>query len=117
LASAERGAVNLTTFASVPKVGDTYGITDVSTIGPIQIRQTPGINPPNSRFEFSAPFLLVIPASATLPAVWIAAWGRRRERTRRSALGLCSTCGYDLRASTDRCPECGTAISPKAAQV
>jgi len=45
--------------------------------------------------------------ATTLGAI---AWHRRRERLR---AGLCRNCGYDLRASSERCPECGTPIRAK----
>jgi hypothetical protein len=31
-------------------------------------------------------------------------------RKSKFAPGLCAKCGYDLRASNERCPECGTAV-------
>jgi predicted RNA-binding Zn-ribbon protein involved in translation (DUF1610 family) len=36
---------------------------------------------------------------------------RAQTRTNRWMNGQCVSCGYDLRASKDRCPECGAAIN------
>jgi len=50
------------------------------------------------------PLWLPMLVSAVLPAFWLIGMVRRRKRV---AEGCCSICGYDLRATPDRCPECG----------
>ena len=52
---------------------------------------------------------LMIPIALlmVLPFVRVAYWWRGRRRARR---GLCTGCGYDLRATGDRCPECGREV-------
>lgn len=56
-----------------------------------------------------ADLILVVPAILLLV-------GQLVFRQHRSLWGLCPECGYDLRASKDRCPECGTPI-PTTAEV
>jgi hypothetical protein len=53
------------------------------------------------------PFWVLVPLCAILPVLWLRA--RRRQR-HRSKFGHCLLCGYDLRESKDKCPECGAAI-------
>ncbi len=54
------------------------------------------------------PHWLTIWPALLLPLIWTTRRGVqwRRERRRRNA-GCCVRCGYDLRATPERCPECG----------
>jgi hypothetical protein len=57
-------------------------------------------------FYLVLPNWVLICATALLPALRVYTFCQRESR-RRIRLGLCLNCGYDLRATPDRCPECG----------
>ena len=63
-------------------------------------------------------WVAIVPYWVVLLAVATLAFGKRLlwtpiVRRRRRRRGRCVACGYDLRGSTDRCPECGTASGSK----
>ena len=59
------------------------------------------------------PFWCVVPLCSAPAAVLL--WTRLRHR-RRFAVGHCHRCGYDLRASPGRCPECGAKPAGRSPQ-
>jgi hypothetical protein len=60
---------------------------------------------PHPTFIVGVGHWVAIALSGLLPAVWIV---RQARRHRKRQFGLCRVCGYDLRATPERCPECGT---------
>ena len=60
--------------------------------------------------------MLLFPLWPFTALILLPAYRTRRYLARRRSLrsGLCPKCSYDLRASKNRCPECGTPIPPAA---
>jgi hypothetical protein len=58
------------------------------------------------------PIAFPVILSTLLPAFWAV----RSRRFRRRIAGHCVRCGYDLRATRDRCPECGAVAVTKGAK-
>jgi hypothetical protein len=65
----------------------------------------------NSTLLWFPEWLLML-GGAVLPLAFLT---RRRRIRRRAASGSCLRCGYDLRATPERCPECGAVPVAKGA--
>jgi hypothetical protein len=71
---------------------------------------------PQYNLQAWAPWWSLCVAFGLLPGyrlVWTAAGRTDRAiaRWRARRKGLCAVCGYDLRATPDRCPQCGRAVA------
>jgi hypothetical protein len=58
----------------------------------------------------AVPIAIPVILLLVLPVISLGLYVRSRMRRSRR---LCTACGYDLRASPDRCPECGTTPAAK----
>jgi hypothetical protein len=58
---------------------------------------------------FAAPYWFIVLSLAVGPTLAAVRWSRAYKARSRSRRGLCQHCGYDCRATPQRCPECGTA--------
>ena len=65
----------------------------------------------SGRYSATAPLWPFASAAGVIPALVCVSLGRRRLRR---VAGLCIRCGYDLRATPDRCPDCGVVVTVAA---
>ena len=63
----------------------------------------------NAKWRLPGWIYVVLMVSSVLPIIGTLMVGRevKRKEAELKAGGRCLNCGYDLRASPDRCPECG----------
>jgi hypothetical protein len=58
------------------------------------------------------PSWFLVGFSAVPPGLAYLVWRRRRRTQLRRERGQCVRCGYDLRGTPERCPECGAVSTP-----
>jgi zinc-ribbon domain len=84
--------------------------TRLNSLG-FSIETTPKSPSRSSYCRIMIPFWFICLVTAIPPYLWLRSYRRNHLAKLK---GFCSKCGYDLRASKERCPECGTPIPVQA---
>lgn len=105
---------------SVPYCGSVIGVTSAGSRSPwpreiafdfpgVYFRHFtwPGVFPGGTYWTLTVSIVWPLILTLLAPLTWA---GLRLRRARRRYSGRCAGCGYDLRASNQRCPECGRPI-------
>lgn len=71
----------------------------------------PGVYGTHSEFWIAPGWMMLL--SLVMPSIWLRHYLQQRRLARNQK--ACLNCGYDLRATPDRCPECGRVPAEPAA--
>jgi len=78
----------------------------------LQFNHGPGMPGVSPWWRVQVQLWPVVALTAALPLQWL--WGLARRLQIKA--GCCRNCGYDLRATPERCPECGMVAAGKNVQ-
>jgi hypothetical protein len=96
---------NLKRLVEIESGPEPFGSADVGFAGFGARAERRNWDPPQYPWV-RVPLWAVMMVAAFVPVLRVAAWKRRRQMS-----GRCAGCGYDLRATPGRCPECGKEVA------
>ena len=101
-----------------PQPGFSRGPLGFYVIGlrrPVAVRYGSGGGVVTNHRSVALPHWFLVAVAAVPPAIWLGRVRRARRTRHRQVNRLCPSCGYDLRATPDRCPECGESVPKQTA--